>query len=127
MKTGRILDHHCPHVSGTYYKDEVVRKHAFEYFILRYHKNSYSNCPKNGNNLFYNAAIHSNHAIGKVNSVDPDLTLPKELSDLNLHCLLISVCPNTYNFYSKPISFKRKQGKIQFQIFFLIHTFCTHT
>ena len=33
------------------------------------------------------------------NSVDPDQTPRSAASDLGLHCLLISVCPNTYSKY----------------------------
>ena len=41
---------------------------------------------------FYNAIMHPNDADEMGNSVEPDLL---EQSDLSLHCLLRSICPDT--------------------------------
>ena len=39
--------------------------------------------------------LHLKDTAGMANSVNSDQTAPKEQSDLNFHCLLRPVCPNT--------------------------------
>ena len=49
----------------------------------------------------YHRVMHPKDADRMANSVDPDQTAPKELSDLGQHCLPRPACPNPNDHYDK--------------------------